>query len=56
VRQVRGCLPARALTIAYYDEHEDAQETVRWIEDAGRRALVSATAGPDRAADSVGVP
>lgn len=25
------------VSIAYYDEHEDAQETVRWIEDAGRR-------------------
>ena len=27
------------VAIAYYDEHEDARETVRWIEDAGRRAL-----------------
>lgn len=27
------------VAIAYYDEHEDAKETVRWIEEAGRRAL-----------------
>ena len=27
------------VAIAYYDEHDDARETVRWIEDAGRRAL-----------------
>lgn len=27
------------VAIAYYDEEEDARETVRWIEDAGRRAL-----------------
>ncbi len=26
------------VAIAYYDEHEDAAETVRWIDDAGRRA------------------
>ncbi|TDG03421.1 SDR family oxidoreductase [Paraburkholderia guartelaensis] len=28
------------LAIAYYDEHEDAQETARWVEDAGRRVLL----------------
>ena len=27
------------VAIAYYNEHEDAEETVRWIRDAGRRAL-----------------
>lgn len=27
------------VAIAYYDEHEDASETVRWVEAAGRRAL-----------------
>ncbi len=27
------------VAIAYYDEHDDAQETVRWIEEANRRAL-----------------
>ena len=26
------------VAIAYYSEHDDAQETVRWIEKAGRRA------------------
>ncbi len=30
------------VAIAYYDEHDDAQETVRWIEDAGRRSLAFA--------------
>ena len=40
------------VAIAYYDEHEDAKETVRWIEEAGRRALAidgnlrNSTAGP----------
>jgi NAD(P)-dependent dehydrogenase (short-subunit alcohol dehydrogenase family) len=28
------------VVIAYLDEHEDAAETARWVEDAGRRALV----------------
>lgn len=28
------------IAIAYYDEHDDAQETARWVEDAGRRALL----------------
>ncbi|RAR54634.1 hypothetical protein C7401_124131 [Paraburkholderia unamae] len=28
------------VAIAYYDEHDDAQETARWVEDAGRRALL----------------
>ena len=27
------------VAIAYYNEHDDARETVRWIRDAGRRAL-----------------
>jgi NAD(P)-dependent dehydrogenase (short-subunit alcohol dehydrogenase family) len=27
------------VAIAYYNEHEDAEETVRWIRDAGRLAL-----------------
>ena len=27
------------VAIAYLNEHEDAQETVKWIEDAGRRAI-----------------
>jgi NAD(P)-dependent dehydrogenase (short-subunit alcohol dehydrogenase family) len=27
------------VAIAYFDEHEDARETVSWIEDAGRRGL-----------------
>jgi NAD(P)-dependent dehydrogenase (short-subunit alcohol dehydrogenase family) len=27
------------VAIAYYDEHDDAQETVAWILEAGRRAL-----------------
>ena len=26
--------------ISYYDEHDDAQETARWVKEAGRRALV----------------
>lgn len=30
------------VAIAYYDEHDDAQETVRWIEEANRRALALA--------------
>jgi len=28
--------------IAYLDEHEDAKETARWVEQAGRRAIVVA--------------
>src|SRR3954468_12518440 len=28
--------------IAYYDEHEDARETARWMEEAGRRAVLVA--------------
>ena len=28
------------IAIAYYDEHDDARETARWVEDAGRRALL----------------
>ena len=28
--------------IAYYDEHEDARETARWVEEAGRRAVLAA--------------
>ena len=28
------------VAIAYLDEHEDAKETARWVEDAGRRALL----------------
>ncbi|WP_183394476.1 SDR family oxidoreductase [Hansschlegelia beijingensis] len=28
--------------ISYYDEHEDAQETARWVEEAGRKAVVVA--------------
>lgn len=27
------------VAISYYDEHEDAEETVRWIEKAGRKAF-----------------
>jgi hypothetical protein len=27
------------VAIAYYNEHDDARETVRWVEQAGRRAL-----------------
>ncbi len=27
------------VAIAYYNEHDDAKETVRWIREAGRRAL-----------------
>lgn len=27
------------VAIAYYDEREDAQETMRWVEDAGRKGL-----------------
>lgn len=27
------------VAIAYYDEHEDAEETMRWVRDAGRRTL-----------------
>ena len=27
------------VAIAYYNEHDDARETVRWVRDAGRRAL-----------------
>jgi NAD(P)-dependent dehydrogenase (short-subunit alcohol dehydrogenase family) len=30
--------------IAYYDEHEDARETARWVEEAGRRAVLDAGA------------
>ena len=30
------------VAIAYLNEHEDAQETMRWIEDAGRRTLAIA--------------
>lgn len=26
------------VAFAYYDEHEDAQETLKWIEDAQRKA------------------
>lgn len=28
------------VAIAYYDEHDDAQETARWVEQAGQRALL----------------
>ncbi|WP_321921321.1 SDR family oxidoreductase [Paraburkholderia guartelaensis] len=28
------------VAIAYLDEHDDAKETARWVEDAGRRALL----------------
>lgn len=28
------------IAISYYDEHEDAKETARWVEEAGRRALL----------------
>ncbi|SDE36721.1 SDR family oxidoreductase [Paraburkholderia lycopersici] len=28
------------VAIAFYDEHDDAKETARWVEDAGRRALL----------------
>lgn len=28
------------VAIAYLDEHDDARETARWVEDAGRRALL----------------
>jgi len=28
------------LLLSYLDEHEDAKETQRWVEDAGRRAVV----------------
>ncbi|MFX1767405.1 SDR family oxidoreductase [Paraburkholderia sp. A1RI-2L] len=28
------------VAIAYLDEHDDAQETARWVEDAGRRSLL----------------
>src|ERR1700738_4949065 len=28
--------------ISYLDEHEDAEETARWVERAGRRAIVVA--------------
>ncbi|WP_415914004.1 SDR family oxidoreductase [Paraburkholderia sp. J76] len=28
------------VAIAYYDEHDDAKETARWVEEAGRRALL----------------
>ncbi len=27
------------VAIAYFDEHEDAEDTVRWVEEAGRKAL-----------------
>ncbi|WP_075216289.1 SDR family oxidoreductase [Mongoliimonas terrestris] len=27
--------------IAYYDEHDDAQETARWVEAAGRKAVLA---------------
>jgi NAD(P)-dependent dehydrogenase (short-subunit alcohol dehydrogenase family) len=27
--------------IAYYNEHEDAEETARWVEKAGRRAILA---------------
>jgi NAD(P)-dependent dehydrogenase (short-subunit alcohol dehydrogenase family) len=27
------------VAISYYNEHEDAKETMRWVEQAGRRAL-----------------
>ena len=27
--------------IAYFDEHEDARETARWVEEAGRRAILA---------------
>jgi len=30
------------LLISYLDEHEDAQETARWVEKAGRKAVVMA--------------
>jgi len=36
------------VAIAYYNEHEDARETVRWIRDAGRRALAFAGDLQDR--------
>jgi hypothetical protein len=26
--------------ISYYNEHEDARETARWLEEAGRKAVV----------------
>jgi NAD(P)-dependent dehydrogenase (short-subunit alcohol dehydrogenase family) len=35
--------------IAYLDEHEDARETAHWVEDAGRRAILSAGDITDRA-------
>src|SRR3954466_6390427 len=28
------------IVISYLDEHEDAQETCRWVKEAGRRCLV----------------
>lgn len=30
------------VAIAYYDEHEDAQETLRWVQQAGRRGITIA--------------
>lgn len=30
------------VVIAYYDEHEDARETARWVEQAGRKAVLVA--------------
>jgi NAD(P)-dependent dehydrogenase (short-subunit alcohol dehydrogenase family) len=29
------------VVISYLDEHEDAQETARWVEEAGRRAVLA---------------
>src|ERR1700733_1468636 len=30
------------ILISYYNEHEDARETARWVEEAGRRAVLAA--------------
>ncbi|HJU14856.1 MAG TPA: SDR family oxidoreductase [Stellaceae bacterium] len=35
--------------VAYLDEHEDAKETARWIEEAGRRAVLMAGDVADQA-------
>src|ERR1700685_1752033 len=28
------------VAVAYLDEHEDAQETARWVDDAGQKSLL----------------
>src|ERR1051326_1607814 len=35
------------ILIGYLEEHEDAQETARWVEQAGRKAVLMAGEGAD---------